>query len=49
MTKQKRVVIEVEDIVKQGGNSGRIYLPKAWIGKSVRTKLIDIGKGEVAL
>ena len=41
MTKQKRVVKEVEDIVKQSGNSGRIYLPNAWAGKRVRAILVD--------
>lgn len=31
--------LEVKDItkkeVKQGGNSGRIYVPKEWIGKKI--------------
>jgi putative transposon-encoded protein len=40
MTKQKRNTTEVEDIVKPAGNSGRIYLPKSWVGKKVKTILL---------
>src|SRR6266487_2428644 len=36
----EKKVTKVEGIVKAGGNSGRIYLPKAWIGKKVRVVLI---------
>ncbi len=31
----------VEKEAKKGGNSGRIYVPKHWIGKKVRAVLIE--------
>ncbi len=31
----------VEKEAKKGGNSGRIYVPKDWIGKKVRAVLIE--------
>ena len=31
----------VEKRADKGGNSGRVYVPKAWIGKKVRVVLID--------
>ncbi len=31
----------VEKVAKKGGNSGRIYVPKEWIGKKVRAVLIE--------
>ena len=31
----------VEKKAERGGNSGRIYVPKAWIGKKVRVVLIE--------
>jgi len=31
----------IEKIVKQSGNSGRIYLPPHWIGKKVKIIRVD--------
>ena len=31
----------IEKSVEKGGNSGRIYVPKKWIGKKVRIILIE--------
>jgi len=31
----------VEKRVEVGGNSGRIYVPKKWVGKKVRAVLIE--------
>ncbi len=31
----------IEKRVEAGGNSGRIYLPKHWIGRRVRAVLIE--------
>ena len=31
----------VEKKAEQGGNSGRVYVPKAWVGKKVRVVLIE--------
>lgn len=31
----------VEKKVKSSGNSGRVYLPKDWIGKKVKILLIE--------
>jgi len=31
----------VEKTAELGGNSGRIYVPKHWIGKRVRAVLIE--------
>jgi len=31
----------VEKTAELGGNSGRIYVPKHWIGKKVRAVLIE--------
>ena len=31
----------VEKIAESSGNSGRIYVPKKWIGKKVRAVLIQ--------
>jgi putative transposon-encoded protein len=36
----KKKITEVEGIVKPSGNSGRIYLPKQWVGKKVKTILL---------
>lgn len=33
-----------EKIVAEGGTSGRVYLPKAWVGKKVIAILIGEGK-----
>lgn len=38
----------VEKVVKQSGNSGRIYLPASWIGTKVKIiRLEPIGKKEL--
>ena len=38
----------VEKIVKQSGNSGRIYLPASWIGTKVKIiRLEPLGKKEL--
>jgi len=31
----------IEKIVSTGGNSGRVYVPKEWIGKRVKIVLIE--------
>ena len=31
----------IEKIANKGGDSGRIYVPKHWIGKKVRAVLIE--------
>jgi putative transposon-encoded protein len=31
----------IEKVVKEGGNSGRIYVPKSWIGKKVKIILLE--------
>ena len=30
----------IEKLVQSSGNSGRVYVPKKWIGKKVRVVLI---------
>lgn len=31
----------VEKVAVRGGNSGRIYVPKSWIGKKVRAVRVE--------
>ncbi|AIY89891.1 hypothetical protein GACE_0842 [Geoglobus acetivorans] len=31
----------IEKVVKDGGNSGRVYVPKAWVGKKVKIILLE--------
>lgn len=31
----------IEKEVATGGNSGRVFVPKAWIGKQVKVVLLD--------
>jgi len=31
----------IEKVAESSGNSGRIYVPKKWIGKKVRAVLIE--------
>lgn len=31
----------IEKVVKQSGNSGRVYLPPEWVGKHVKIIRID--------
>ena len=31
----------IEKVAEPGGNSGRIYVPKKWIGKKVRAVLLE--------
>lgn len=31
----------VEKVVSVGGNSGRVYVPKEWVGKKVKIVLIE--------
>ena len=31
----------IEKVVKQSGNSGRVYLPPDWVGKTVKIIRID--------
>ncbi|NOZ81004.1 MAG: DUF2080 family transposase-associated protein [DPANN group archaeon] len=31
----------LEKIPRLGGNSGRVYVPKSWIGKKVKVVLLD--------
>lgn len=37
----------VKKTVREGGNSGRIYLPRAWIGEEVLAVSLDDGKEDV--
>jgi len=41
MEVKTRAVMAIEKEVKQSGNSGRIYLPKDWVGKKVKVLLIE--------
>lgn len=34
----------IEKEVKSSGNSGRVYVPKEWVGKRVKIILIEPGK-----
>lgn len=31
----------IEKVVKSGGNSGRVYVPKEWMGKRVKILLME--------
>jgi putative transposon-encoded protein len=31
----------IEKVVKSSGNSGRVYVPKEWVGKRVKVLLLD--------
>ncbi|MCD6493205.1 MAG: DUF2080 family transposase-associated protein [Archaeoglobaceae archaeon] len=31
----------IEKIVKESGNTGRIYVPRSWIGKKVKVILLE--------
>jgi len=31
----------IEKVVKDAGNSGRIYLPKSWVNKKVKVVLLE--------
>jgi putative transposon-encoded protein len=31
----------IEKIVKSSGNSGRVYVPKEWVGKKVKVFLLE--------
>lgn len=31
----------IEKIVKSSGNSGRLYVPKDWVGKKVKVVLLE--------
>ena len=31
----------IDRTVKSSGNSGRVYLPKAWVGKKVKVLLLE--------
>jgi len=31
----------VEKKVRDGGNSGRVFVPKSWLGKNVRVYLVE--------
>jgi putative transposon-encoded protein len=49
MTITKRKITEVESIVNKADNrktAGKIYLPKDWIGKKVKTILLSKGVRE---
>ena len=39
MTIEGREILD--KIPRLGGNSGRVYVPKAWIGKKVKVVLLD--------
>ncbi|MGV8175101.1 MAG: DUF2080 family transposase-associated protein [Methanothrix sp.] len=37
----------IEKVVKSSGNSGRVYVPKEWVGKRVKVLLIEsLGSNE---
>ena len=37
----------VEKVVKVSGNSGRVYVPKEWVGKKVKVFLLEpVANGE---
>ena len=36
----------IEKKVKQSGSSGRVYVPKSWVGKRVKVLLLDTLDGE---
>ena len=36
----------IEKEVRNGGNSGRVFVPKAWAGCRVRVLLLEPPKGE---
>jgi putative transposon-encoded protein len=40
-TETFKVYDEMDMVVKRGGNSGRVYVPKAWLGKRVKILLIE--------
>ncbi|MBE8539420.1 DUF2080 family transposase-associated protein [Geoglobus acetivorans] len=31
----------IEKVVKDAGNSGRVYVPKSWVGKRVKIILLE--------
>jgi putative transposon-encoded protein len=31
----------IDRVVKSSGNSGRVYLPKGWVGKKVKVLLLE--------
>jgi putative transposon-encoded protein len=31
----------IEKVIINGGNSGRVYVPKSWLGRRVRIILLD--------
>jgi putative transposon-encoded protein len=37
----------LEKTVKSSGNSGRVYVPKEWVGKRVKIALLDPLEPEV--
>jgi putative transposon-encoded protein len=37
----------VEKVVSAGGNSGRVYVPRDWIGKRVKIVLIQPTNGDI--
>ncbi|VVB95417.1 Uncharacterised protein [uncultured archaeon] len=50
MNEQMKIEVQayqvVEKTVKVSGNSGRVYVPKEWVGKKVKVFLIEpIGEG----
>ncbi len=36
----------IDRVVKPSGNSGRVYLPKDWVGKKVKVLLLEPLEGE---
>ena len=37
----------LEKTVKESGNSGRVYVPKEWVGKRVKVMLLEPLRDEV--
>ena len=36
----------IEKVVKSSGNSGRVYVPKEWVGKRVKVLLLEATDGD---
>ena len=49
MAEQMKVEVQayqvIEKKVKPSGNSGRVYVPKEWVGKRVKIFLLDNAEG----
>jgi putative transposon-encoded protein len=39
--KAKRKIQEIETVVSQSGNGAHVFVPKEWLGKSVKVTLLE--------